>query len=209
MSFTWLFMIANQCIPDSPILPIVAWATVAPQLSSQVEINALVELNGEIYGGTGNNGNLFKWDGIDTWVSVATGAGSDIMAMVVLNGEIYALGQDTGQLFKWNGVNAWITIDAGPSFTPQEHGMIVVGTTIYAAMSGRLFASTGGAWSQVENSDWRLLPDVAAPGLDLCVITSDQSTAARATAAQSAACIGLRDSHGHWLPAHTLSAIPC
>jgi hypothetical protein len=130
------------------IPPIVGWESVAPQLSSQVEINGLVVLDGEIYGGTGNAGSLFKWDGVSAWTSIITGGGSDILAMAVMGGEIYGFGETNGELLKWDGVTSWTTVDAGTGFTPNLHGMICVNdATLYAAMSGRLYSSVGGAWT--------------------------------------------------------------
>ncbi len=41
-------------------------------------IQTLAVFNDKLYGGTANNGKLFEWDGVDTWVRKAVRAGENI-----------------------------------------------------------------------------------------------------------------------------------
>lgn len=95
------------------------WVLKADRLNTQDWIWSMVEYDGDIYGGTGRGGRLFKWNGSDAWTQVAPellAQDDDIRAMVVYNDKIYgATGRYgnyayEGRLLEWNGVDAWTCV---------------------------------------------------------------------------------------------------
>ena len=121
------------------------WTQVAPKYGSETYIRSLCVLNGEIYGGTGPNGNLLKWNGVNAWTQVAPIYGSEtqIYSLCVLNGEIYGGTYPSGNLLKWNSVNAWTQVAPIYVSETQIPSLCVLNGEIYGgtAPNGNLLKS--------------------------------------------------------------------
>ena len=140
------------------------WEQVAGQLNSQGYIYSLVVLGDQLYGSTGNNGRLFRWNGTDAWEEVAGQLDDNgvISNLVVLNSEIYGIGAQ-GKLLKWNSSNAWVQVAQPYSeYLSNVHYMnrlVVFNGNLYTTSShyvlteqygGKLFRWNGSnAWEQV------------------------------------------------------------
>jgi hypothetical protein len=155
------------------------WAQQAAQLDSETRIYSLAVLDGEIYGGTGSGGRLFRWNGSDAWTQVAAQLDSEtrIYSLAVLDGEIYGGTYPGGRLFRWNGSDAWTQVAAQLDSQQYIYSLAVLDGEIYGGTDsgGRLFGYypagtvtatytladastaslhggvlTGAAWQQVE-----------------------------------------------------------
>jgi len=120
----------TSCIYDD------IWTQVAPQLGGETNIYSLLSYNGDLYGGTSPNGNLYQWNGVNLWVQVAPqlGAETEIWSLVEYNGLLYGGTGSLGNLYEWNGA-AWV--QRAPQFAAE--------TDIYslAVYNGKLYGATG------------------------------------------------------------------
>jgi len=132
-------------------------------LESQVTIYSLEVFDNELYGGTGNSGKLFKWDGQTQWVEVADQAQGQIIiySLIVYDDgggdDLYGGTGIGGRLFRFGGsswtqvaaqLNGQATIYAMAEFDDGLGG----GSQIFAGTGagGRLFHYNvgGAAWAQ-------------------------------------------------------------
>ena len=114
-----------------------AWVSVAPQEGDEVSINSLAVFNGKLYGGTGNDGELYEWNGTDAWVQVAPQSGDEtvVFDLAVYNGKLYGGTQSDAELLEWNGTDAWVQV------APQ----LAAEAIIYdlAVFNDKLYGGTG------------------------------------------------------------------
>src|SRR5574344_355954 len=86
------------------------------EFASQTYINALVEFNGKIYGGSYPTPLLLEWNGADDWIMRSGEVGTPpneelgIESLAVFNGKIYGGTHPRGKLSEWNGSNAWAEV---------------------------------------------------------------------------------------------------
>lgn len=116
-----------------------SWTVLTPRLPGLSPVLSLAVFGGEIYAG-GNNGILYKWDGVDSWVTLISDPGGtysndDLIALTEIGGELYAvLESNPGLVLKYNGTTTWSVTDSFP-FTSTDFaagdGTIVDGTTIF------------------------------------------------------------------------------
>ena len=143
---------------------------VASRYQNSSYINTIVEFNDEIYGGTGENGKLLKWNGEDGWIKVAGQYLTEhtIRQMVVYDDELYAAGGYTGRLLKWNGVDAWIQV--APQYGAEQiFSLIVYNDKIYGGTNGlgKLLEWNGtDAWVEVA-------PQLGAETMIKCLVEFD------------------------------------
>ena len=132
------------------------WTQVALGIGAVNGIYSLCVFNGNLYG-SGANGYLFRWNGTNAWVSVASplhvarsinslcvyddGSGSTIFGV-----------NDHGDLWKWDGVSVWTQVadrllpaSIGYSLCVYDDGG---GNRLYAGVhAGRLYRyNSGGYW---------------------------------------------------------------
>ena len=139
----------------------ISWEEAAGQLVA-TEINCLAELNGKKYGGT-NTGELYEWNDVDSWSSVAVqyGSATSIKDILVENDEILAV-TNIGTLQKWNGSDAWIhLVNAPANFGGVESNLCKYNGKFYVSMTinsiwGILHECNGvsGTWLGVTNPSW-------------------------------------------------------
>ena len=122
------------------------WIEKAPRLNTQDWIWSMLIFNNELYGSTGLNGNLFKWNGTDTWIQMApqlTSEDKHIKNLVTLNDKIYGAGGRYGEsvyqgrLIEWNGTDAWTCVapNYGDAQGKQALSLCVFNSKIYAGVS--------------------------------------------------------------------------
>jgi hypothetical protein len=113
-----------------------AWAEKAPSVG---QILPLAVFNGKLYGGAGETGKLYEWNGVDAWVEkapkLALGDETEVSSLAVFNGKLYGTTAGGGKLVEWNGVNAWA----------QKAPMLGTETTLpsLAVFNGKLYGGTG------------------------------------------------------------------
>jgi hypothetical protein len=90
-----------------------AWTEVCAQANGdQDEIWDLVVHNGFLYGCTGPDGYLVRYDvGAGHWDVMTAALGDDIFSLLVFKGRLYGAGLD-GHLYRWNDADAWESICA-------------------------------------------------------------------------------------------------
>jgi hypothetical protein len=146
----------NGLLPEhkNGTMSVRVWGQAAGQFGSETQILSLVELNGEIYGGTYPNAKLLKWNGTNAWTEVAPKFGSEtyIYSLIELNGEIYGGTYPNGKLLKWNGTNAWTEV--APKFGSETDilSLCELNGEIYGGTNpnGKLLKWNGtNAWTEV------------------------------------------------------------
>lgn len=137
-----------------------SWTQIADQLNSQIDIMALVEYNGTLYGGTLPNGQLFSFTpGISTgWTQVANDGGGDVTELIQYNRVIYG-GINGGKLFSFTpGISTGWTELAAAAFSQSSiHGLVEYNGIIYAGTypNAYLFSYTPGVstgWTKVADN---------------------------------------------------------
>lgn len=84
-----------------------AYTEVAAAPGAETHIWDLLVHNGQLFGCTGPNGYLVRYDVAGAhWDVVSQSLGHDIRTLRVYKGRIYGAGED-GHLYRWNDVNAW------------------------------------------------------------------------------------------------------
>ena len=111
------------------------WTQKAGQVGSEIVVLSLVFLDGEIYGGTGSNGNLLRWDGSTSWTVVAPKIDdeSSVLSLVVLNDEIYGGTGTNGNLLKWNGIDSWEVVAPMINDETSIYSLVVLNDEIYGS----------------------------------------------------------------------------
>lgn len=130
------------------------WTVVAPQLVPSVSIQAMVELNGKIYGSTTQDGRLLEWNGTDAWVQVAPQfvLETQVLSLVVFNGKIYGGTNPNANLLEWNGANAWVKVAEQLTTETRIDSLVVHDGKLYggAGLSATLLEWNGtNAWIHI------------------------------------------------------------
>ncbi|HOE58871.1 MAG: T9SS type A sorting domain-containing protein [Bacteroidales bacterium] len=89
----------------------ISWVEKASQAgNTEQHILSLVVYNGKLFGGTGENGMLYEWNGIDAWVQKAPKLNdeTEIISLAVYNGKLYGGTNPNGKLYEWNDTDAWV-----------------------------------------------------------------------------------------------------
>lgn len=109
------------------------WTKVASQLNSETDIYSLLVYQGNLYGGTSPNGNLFMWNGSNAWVQKAAASSSQtiIYSLATYNDKIYGGTGPGGRLFEWDGSNTWISRASVLNSQTRIHALITTSTYIY------------------------------------------------------------------------------
>lgn len=128
------------------------WVEVAGQFIGQTGVSDLIIFNSELYGCT-NNGYLFKWDEVSSWINVSgTQVGAQLYKLIVYNNKIYTAGAN-GKLYEWSGT---ALIEKAPQLDSQViRSLCVYNNKLYAGthqgtIGGRLFEwNDVNTWIQV------------------------------------------------------------
>ena len=125
------------------------------EFASQTYINALVEFNGKIYGGSYPTPLLLEWNGKDDWIMRSGEIGTPpneelgIESLAVFNGKIYGGTHPRGKLGEWNGSNAWAEVAGQYGSETQIFALAVYNSKLYGAShpGGKLLEWNGSnAW---------------------------------------------------------------
>jgi hypothetical protein len=128
------------------------------EFASQTYINALVEFNGKIYGGSYPTPLLLEWNGADDWIMRSGEVGTPpneelgIESLAVFNGKIYGGTHPRGKLAEWNGSNAWVEVAPQFGSETQIYALAVYNGKLYGAShpGGKLLEWNGSnAWVEV------------------------------------------------------------
>jgi len=128
------------------------------EFASQTYINALVELNGKIYGGSYPTPLLLEWNGADDWIMRSGEVGTPpneelgIESLAVFNGKIYGGTHPRGKLAEWNGSNAWAEVAPQYGSETQIFALAVYNGKLYGGTNpgGKLLEWNGSnAWVEV------------------------------------------------------------
>ena len=128
------------------------WTERAPQLGAETSIYSLISFGSpaELYGCTGPNGKLYKWNGAGAWLDQITPA--SIHSTIQLNGKIYG-GTSSGELYEWDSTDLkWVRRAPQLGSETDILCLAVINGALYAGTSpgGRLYQWNGvDAWTQV------------------------------------------------------------
>ena len=117
------------------------WTKLANKFSSETLIPSMAVYNGILYGGSGTNGLLLRYDPINkNWVQICAKLGTTIQitSLCVFNGLLYAscgVGTDGGRLMRLNDAgNGWVQVC--PKYVTET-----VSSSLYV-FNGKLYGST-------------------------------------------------------------------
>lgn len=128
------------------------------EFASQTYINALVELDGKLYGGSYPTPLLLEWNGSDNWIMRSGEIGTvpneelGIESLAVFNGKIYGGTHPRGKLAEWDGSNAWAEVAGQYGSETQIYALAVYNGKLYGAShpGGKLLEWNGSdAWAEV------------------------------------------------------------
>jgi len=120
-------------------------------LESEESCYALIVYNNKLYGGTGQNGKLYEWNGENSWIEQAATLGAEtyIYSLAVYNDKLYGGTAPNGKLYEWNDIDAWV--EKAPKLGAETYiySLAVYNDKLYGgtAPNGKLYEWNGvAAW---------------------------------------------------------------